>query len=644
MARPSPEQIAKWYTDLASLYSQRNSEFNVLRNVFDAQFVSNQSSSALKAGEFQDKKRLVYNMINTAVRRFMDEMSAPHRIMATPRGVEPIDILMAEKRQKALERMKTQERIDLKVIQSAYYQGLLDKAVWHVRPNPEKEFKVDIELVVPESYFPLPSSDNWTDPRAVLIAWKPVNPEGQLLAQELDPLGDHRIDVQQIDERIVEYWDRDWYIRMEKGRFTTQIKHELGFLPFEEQHNIPIPHRHRGQGDADQSVGLNEYLNELFSNQADVLDYLANPIIVVRGTRAGTQNLTWGPRAIWELERDGSAEILTWAGAPPTFEAQILRTMQGIEDNTGLSSPTFGRDIPSGVSGEAVRSLLAGFNTRVGTKQVLAGMALASLYKKVQRIWEDQFPNVKLEIPGESKVEKIGDFLRPRDIGGFYDLKVIFEPQNESVRVFTELQKMEKGVQSKLRTMRNLGIANPEDEMRRIREEQSEEIRMMQARNSVIGGGGFGPQAGGGFGQGAPGQGFGRGDFGPARAQIPELAAEIGSSDPGDITEALGGSRSLLEQAGRGRIDLRDILDAIGDEDTKARVFVQGEVVKEGNTAGNFNVLVEDEADIGRIRQALGPLAGRATIRRRDPERDVEDILNAARPRTPRPREEESRR
>lgn len=639
MPKPSPDQIMKWYTDLAGLYSQRNTEYQVLRKVFDAQFVSNQQGTAQKIGEFNDKKQLVYNMINTAVRRFMDEMSAPHRVMAIPRGIDNSDLRIAEKRQAALERMREQENLNVKVIQASYYQGLLDKAIWHVRPNPEKEFKVDVDLVVPESYFPLPLDDNWSEHKAVLIAWKPVDIDKQISHQELDPLGEHRQDVQQIDERIVEYWDREWYIRMERGKFTVEIQHDLGFLPYEEAHNIPIPHRHRGQGDADQSVGLNEYLNELMSNQADVLDYLANPIVVVRGSRAGIQNLTWGPRAIWELERDGSAEILTWAGAPPTFEAQILRTMQGIEDNTGLSSPAFGREIPSGVSGEAVRSILAGFNTRVGAKQTLMGASLAHLYKKVQMIWERQFPNAKLQIPGESEAQEEGDFLIPKDMKGFYDNRVIFEPQNESVRVFTEIQKVKEGLQTKVRAMRNLGIPNPEEEMRRINMEKAEEIKLQQQMSAMVGGGGFGMQADGQFGAGAPGPGFGGRARQPVNvSNLPELARQLNASDPGSLATDLGGDADSINRTEQAEIEIRDIFDVLGDEDTEGRVFIGGELAREGQTAGRFDIIVEQASDAGRVREALGPLAGRANIRVKDEQTDKGDLVGVARPRTPRAR------
>ena len=324
---PTKGELLQLYQQMSSVYTQRNHEFSVLRQVFDAQYVSVQQQASQQMGEFTDKKKLVYNMINTAVRRFMDEMSSPFRTQAIPRGLDDNDIENAEKRQKAIEACFDENKMSLKVIQAAYYQSLLDKAIWCVKPDPYKKYKVSIELTLPEAYFPIPDSDNWTMTPAVLVSWKRFEPKRALELHEIDPLGSDKDRVNYGEDRVIEYWDDQWFLRMEEGEITYAINHNMGFVPFEEAHNIPIPHRHRGQGDADQSVGLNEYLNELMSAQADVLSYLANPIIVVRGSRIGAQNLVWGPRAIWEFERDGSAEILTWAGAPPTFEDKRRRPL-----------------------------------------------------------------------------------------------------------------------------------------------------------------------------------------------------------------------------------------------------------------------------------------------------------------------------
>lgn len=627
---PTASEVLHLYKQMSSVYSQRNQEFTVLRQVFDAQYVSTQQQSSTGKAEFNDKKKLVYNMINTAVRRFMDEMSSPLRMQAIPRGIDDKDIEIAEKRQKAIDRCFEENQMGLKIIQAAYYQSLLDKAIWEVTPDPMMETKVRIDLTLPEAYFPIPAADNWTMTKAVLVSWKRFDPKESIELNDIDPLGQNQDNVNFGEDRVIEYSDDQWFVRWEKGEITVAIHHKMGFVRFDEAHNIPIPHRHRGQGDADQSVGLNEYLNELMSAQANVLAYLAAPIIVVRGSRTGAQNLVWGPGAIWEMERDGSAEILTWAGAPPTFEAQILRTMQGIEDNTGLSSPAFGREIPSGVSGETVRSILAGFNTRVGTKQTLMGFAIVSVAKKVQKIWETQFPNEEIEISGEQEGMEEGATLDPKEMRGFYDVRAIFEPQNETVRVFTELQKMEKGVQSKLRTMRNLGVANPEDEMKRIDLERQKEMAMQAQANMLAGGGQIGFDPSGQFGPQAPPQANPQVPFNASG--LPEQAQAVAQSNPSPGEELVPEGTNTNSQP----VQIRDILDLVGDEDLQDKAFLAGEIVKEGITDGSFELIATNPTDAQRLREALGPLLSRAKISVKDKQDITGEVIPVARSRTPR--------
>ncbi len=593
--KPTVEDVTRWYQKLSSLYSARNDEYSILRKAFDGTFASNAQGQALASGPLNDKRRLAYNLVNTSTRRFMDEMSSTIRPQAIPRGVDDFDRDLAEKRTKALTRLTTEEDVQLKVIQAAYHQSLLDKAIWHVRPAPHKEMLVDISLITPEQYYPLPVTSNWSNRKAVIYSWKKFDVDTSDI--NTDPLGrilpaDERFSVK---DRVVEYWDGTWMLRLEDGVFTVDIQHEVGDILFAEAHNIPIPDRQRGQGDSDQIIGANEYLNDIYSNQADVLDYLANPIVIVRGSNVGESNLVWGPRAIWQMERDASVELLTWAGAPPTFEAQLLRTMQNIEDSTGISSPAFGRDIPSGVSGETVRSVLAGFNTRVGAKQQLMGLALAKMYKMVQRVWETQFPNEKILIPGEGTGEE-GTFVMPKDFKKFYDTRVIFEPQNETVRVFTEVQKMKEDLQSKYTTMKNLGIINPQDEMNRIVKEKEKAIELQMKLNAAQGGAtGFalGPD-----GRPLPGeqgeQPFNDAPGGPR-------AEAFGRSDPGN----------LEGNAGEEEVRIADIFDDLQDEDFDGKISVEGELAEEGSTAGTITIRVENPVDQGRVREALGALASR---------------------------------
>lgn len=619
-----PETISTWRQEMAGLYSSRNAEYRIMRQVFDGDYVSAQASNAGNMTELQDRHRLKYNMINTAVRRYMDEMSAPVEMFAVPRGVEQRDLLLAEKRQKLVMDWLRSESATLKIVMAAHYQGLLDKAVFHVRPDPTRKYKLALDLIVPEYYYPVPESGHWFEKRAVIVSSATFK-MGDVSKNDADGRSYHADTGED-----AEYWDAEGCVKVEGGMVKFRRKHNWGFIPFEEVHNIPIPHRQRGQGDGDQSVGLNEYLNLSISDQADVLSYLANPIVVVRGSKQGTGGLLFAPRAIWELEREGSAEILTWAGSPPSFETQVLRIMQGIEDSTGLSAPAYGREVPSGVSGEAIRSILAGFNTRTGAKQTFMGVALARICEKAQAIWELEYPNEEFEVSGEGEDPDRGMLVKPSEFKGWYQTRSIFQPQNETVRVFTELEKLRSKVQSRLTTMRRLGIPNPDEEDRRILIEAMQDSKIAQMTQL---------QAGGFPGAGAPGSppGLVLPNGQPIARQpmrdrgVQDLAKELQASNPGNLNDLLG----LPGMARRGPVEvsIRDVQDALDGLQVSGKVYLEGGIVEEGRSAQPFTVRVENEADIPQLQEALGDLMDRARFVTAKEEQTGAPRLSLLRPR-----------
>lgn len=618
---------------MKTCYAERNGEFEILRGLFDGTIAQEARSKAVAGKLTQNKTELIYNVLNAAIRRYMDQMSAPPRIEGIPRGFELDDIELADKRAKVLQKIWEANGMTVKLMQSSFYQALLDKAIFNVRPAPQLPHKVKIELAVPEFYYPICRGDNWQEPEAVIYGFRKFKSDYHLQ----DPM---RFRVDAAMDEVIEYHDKNHFIRIEDNRALV-IRHMLGEILWEEAHNIPIPHRHRGQGDGDQIVGLQEYLNLMLGSFADMIAYAANPIAVVRGTKVGGTNLPFEPRAVWELERDAQVGFLQWTGAPPTSEAQILRVFQGIEDLTGVSSPAFGREIPSGTSGNAIRSLLAGFNTRLGTKQQLMGEALTRVNRKVQLVLERIFPDVEFEINGENvrpgkplgKPQKYT--VKGRDFGGWYDNRVIFNPLDTASTYFQELDKLAKGIQSRFTTMRALGIPNVWDELERIRIEKREEADQANDMALAQQGNFMSPekqamQAEGDQaamaqllgqlkGAGMPGAAGDATADRQAKRDVKAATALPPPSSAAPVPDAGPAGPSALEEP---PANLEDIMARLKGGAVSGRMALSGDAVANGK--GNFNVHLENPADAAQVRQILGPLAFGATFKGIDPDKPLE--------------------
>jgi hypothetical protein len=615
---PSTDFIMSKHRTLQMLYAERNAEFETLRKVFDGDFSGLSQNKAIgKSDLFNEHIAIVYNISNAIVRRYMDMMSAPPRIECLPRGFDEDDQVLADKRTKFLEHIWRANNMTLKIIMSAFYQSLLDRGIFHVRPAPHLKHKILIELCVPEYYMPMPQGDNYLEPAFTIYGFRAFDPmRSDVIAGETDPL---RTRPNFVFNQVVEYWDDTWMVRVEDGKGRVEIEHGFGAQNFYEAMNIPVPHRYRGQGDIDQSAGMNAYVNMLFSDFANIINYAANPITIIRGA-GDTSALNFAPKAIWNLGREGQAQFLQWQGAPPTSEAQFLRALQAIEDLSGVNSPALGRDIPSGTSGSALRSVLAGFNTRTGTKQQCLGEALARMNVGIQMTAERVFSETEYEIVGEipAKDKRGRDVLRrgaftfkPKEIGGWYANELHFEPVDPTTRFFQELEKKREKLQSRLTTMRNLNIRNPSDEIERMRREDEEEA---QAANRL-----------------ALGQ---KGELPP---QLPGLdaapPAEGGAMDMKEVLDALGTDKDraklLLGGPGNGappadpledpenKVAIDDVLGPLRGLELGGQAYVTGELAKLGSTGGDITIELDELSDEPVIRQALGKLSGRAKFRRR---------------------------
>ncbi len=622
---PSPDFVLHTYSMLCTTFATRNSEYQILRKVFDGDFVGVQQTKALGDAQFQERIKLIYNICNATIRRYMDQLSAPPRVEAVPRGWEDADLEMADKQTKFLEYVYEQNNFNVRLMQAGFYQALLDNAVWHVRPNPKGNCKIRMELGIPDFYYPVVSTDDWNNVRGVIYAFRKFNPgawQQNPMRAPIDGTLGQNTDV------VVEWWDKKYFMRFENGRMVEAIQHDLGEIPWRKADNIPIPHRFRGQGDIDQSIGLNEYLNMLMSDMGDMINYAANPIAVVRGTKAGGANLPFAPRAVWELERDAQVGFLQWTGAPPSVEAQLIRSIQAIEDTTGVSSPAFGREIPSGTSGSAVRSLMAGFNTRLGTKQTLMGGALASLNNDICGMAEKLFPNWEIPVVGVAKFgakrdQRVGYTVKPKDFNGWYKSRLIFQPADPTTAYFQEMDKFAKRVQSRETTMRNMGITDIHDEMERIKAEDQYAAEHANNMGLATQGKFVSPdqqgQAAAADQQGLTdviakiaGVHGAREDGVQAKRDKKKIGADALKALPAPgSTETAPGATAPLENLAENReLDMSDVIAAL----KRASGLSGRGAMTPGKDGKSFTIALENPQDAAAVKLALGPLASKATF------------------------------
>ena len=464
MPAENVKQIIEMKEYLLRKFSKRNETFQALREMYNSEEWNGTEVQGIK---------LIYNLCAAAVDRYTDFLIQPPDWQVIPAGTEKKDLDLADRMEKFLYMQYELNDIEIAQAWMANNQSMLGMFAVEVLPEfKSKERIVKIQVPIPEYVYPLPKSDNILDLDAVIILSDSYsyyeNPE------HFQP--DTRHDQKIRSANTIKYYDANKIVVVKDNQETLRIQHDFGFIPVIIGQNRVRPHVIEGVSDLEQAAGLQRYLNDLLSWNADIMEYHANPMTIFKGVAEIPKET--GPGARAALPTGASAEFLLWPGQAPTVENMINRIQQAIEDLTFLGDPLFARNIPSGTSGSAVRSLLSGIQAAFLRKQMTMGVVYKKLNEVILRIAEKEFAGQELLIRGTKKNNNFITKLKGSEIGGNYRTRVIWPPSilDQPTRIDLELTKMNSRVQSKYTTMENIGIQSPQDEQKIIDQEQEIEL------------------------------------------------------------------------------------------------------------------------------------------------------------------------
>ena len=475
MGLNTANEILEARTFLRGKYTTRDGAYAKLRALYNADYFSGKS-------HIQGVK-LVYNLLANVVDRYTDFMSQPPDWRVIPVDTTEEALIMADKQEKFLYSQWELNNIQMAQQWQAHLQALLGSFGFSVMPNfndqgkiVNKEHIVRINVLTPDYTYAMPKSDNIRDLDFVIVdaydyrlgkdQYNPTLP----VSQKRDFANTHI------------YYDENVIKVIEKGEIKNEIGHEFGFLPIVLGQNRVKPHCVEGVGDLDQSVGLMEYTNELLSWLADMIEYHANPITIIKGYTADSKLPANGR---WFLGPDGDAKFLQWQGPTPAVENMINRMVSFIQDQTHLSPAILGNDIPSGTSGSAVQTLLSGIQATMLRKQVTLGDVYNKTNEVIFKIVEKIFSNKEIVIRGTRRGNVFVERFQGSEINGNYRNQVVWPPGilDQSSRIGLEIQKLSSGLQSRYTTMEKIGIDSPIDEMKRIEAEEMRALEKEMMRN-----------------------------------------------------------------------------------------------------------------------------------------------------------------
>lgn len=560
--------------------------------------------------------RISAPLISARVQKHTELFAFPVAIEVPPREESKRGKRRADVVEKALYAVWEANRMDQQLLVIGCYLSLFGVFYMRAFPDPTWEGKVRLYACDPRECYPELSARGWQTMRRMF--W-----EHQMRGEELKELypkakGTYE-DLQEY--LVVECWDAKdyWLIAGEGGEELHHAAHLLGRVPFAYAQNRPLPKKAYGLSDVEHSVGLEDVFNTLLSDQVDVMDYYADPTVVIRGQRFGTE-LRPGPGGAIHVDQGGDAKFLQYEGSPPATEAVLNRVLMLQADLCGVTEPLSGRVGAGGArTGAGVtRVLVAGQTPRLALKETQAGGALSDMNEVVLRIFEALWGRRGVKLRGSRKRQPFEVELKAADIGGCYTNFIKWGPGifDYAARLQSELQMVGAGLKSRYSAMEELGIRSPSDERKRILEEQKEDVEAQQELAKLAG-------------RRMPGEierearQIDKGAL-PKRMQKLGRMAEIAGrarGEEGELSEGEEESEEEGEASGRGsrngRIHFHEIVPQLARiHDLRGKAYVIGGIVTEGYTERDVDILLEKRADAPKILRVVKAVLGAAGAKR----------------------------
>jgi hypothetical protein len=322
----------------------------------------------------------------------------------------------------------------------------------------------------PEHAFPITNWDG-RSLRAVLFQWKITEREARREFKNFTPKPKEKTRGQHVDERveILEYSDSYCFMRWADGQLVSGVEHKLGFNLFEQVPFIHIPGEPWNHGAVEQSVGLVEAGNALYSLMMQAMLENVFPRMVLEDPMKFSEQIDTGPGAVIPVNAGGKAYYLQPPSNALAAGAGLLaENERAIKQDTSMPDASFGQFDASIITGKAI-SQLQGAGTGALVEMVQGstlGTVLTGWNEKALTIYQRMFADDRIYLHGlrpESYLDLNPNAFsldfKGSDIKGSPRNEVVFSPAvGMHEKLIISLQAQGAGLTSKKHGREQIGI------------------------------------------------------------------------------------------------------------------------------------------------------------------------------------------
>ena len=251
---------------------------------------------------------------------------------------------------------------------------------------------------------------------------------------------------------VVEAWTAESFSLWVGNDLMEERPNPYGFIPFIVFPNLREPKQFWGSADITALMEPQREINRAFSQLSTILELSGNPIAVLEGVEEA-QDIAVQPGAVWEVPERARAyllDLLQGGGVRLHTEyiELLYRVLHDLSETPRTAFGDSGRDL----SGVALEMELYPMVQRVARKRLQRN----SVYR------------LRAELALRVHQQRTGEACWPVRLRTTWGTAL---PQDRDRLVQQEERMVNAGLQSRRRAMANLGIADPEGELARVREE-----------------------------------------------------------------------------------------------------------------------------------------------------------------------------
>lgn len=450
-------QIRGLFDELKGANSARNAEYDRARRRYRGEHWDDETNPA-PVGRYS----LTANYLRPAVRQAVrDLFSRTPGVQVLPRGADDRARRIAEGAEGVIYRCWEENEAIKAFRRAAHNQVLLRRGLLYYWWDKDRKM-VRFRSVAPENWYPVYDGEDVVEclfvSRRLTRELRRLHPNAEIqsdLGRDVagggagvshvdggvtDALGDLGSAADPARQTlsgystVLDYFDRGGrWVRLVGDQVISDVRlgYETGEVPFIEVPNdLPGDEQEPESEVPEDIVELNQYLDRLISQQADIIHRYANPTIIDQGSGqspAEVRRTVQGDGAVLPIRKDGQIRFLNWDGPQPAISDQREAIKSMIHDLTGRPAVAFGEAV---TNQSGVMTNLA-MNPTVSTaqdRQTLWGLSLSRLNRAILRLFERFAPTEDLSYQGYrptglsmSRMEyfETSDF-KGRDIGGWY--------------------------------------------------------------------------------------------------------------------------------------------------------------------------------------------------------------------------------